>query len=284
MSALPPYAGPLERFWYYAFRVLCGLILFFLIMPILVIVPLSFNAEPYFTFTKGMLAFDSEAYSLRWYRDIIENEQWLHSMKNSFIVGICATILATALGTLAALGLSRAHMPARNLFMGILISPMIVPLIITAAGMYFFYSDVGLAQTLPGIILAHTALGTPFVVITVTATLSGFDTNLIRASSSLGATPTYTFFNITMPLIMPGMVSGALFAFITSFDEVVVVLFLAGFEERTIPRQMWAGIREQISPTILAVATLLICVSVLLLVTLELLRRRGERLRGLSPG
>jgi putative spermidine/putrescine transport system permease protein len=284
MSALPPYAGPLERIWYYAFRILCGMILFFLIMPILVIVPLSFNAEPYFTFTQGMLSFDSEAYSLRWYRDIIENDQWLHSMKNSFIVGICATILATALGTLAALGLTRVHMPARNLFMGILISPMIVPLIITAAGMYFFYSDVGLAQTLPGIILAHTALGTPFVVITVTATLAGFDTNLIRASSSLGATPTYTFFNVTMPLILPGMISGALFAFITSFDEVVVVLFLAGFEERTIPRQMWAGIREQISPTILAVATLLICVSVLLLVTLELLRRRGERLRGLSPG
>jgi putative spermidine/putrescine transport system permease protein len=283
MSTLPPYAGPLERLWFYTFRILCGLILFFLIMPILVIVPLSFNAEPYFTFTPGMLNLDAEAYSLRWYRDIIENEQWLHSMKNSFIVAICATLLATTLGTLAALGLSRAHMPARTLFMSILISPMIVPLIITAAGMYFFYSHIGLAQSLPGIILAHTALGTPFVVITVTATLSGFDTNLIRASSSLGATPTYTFFNITMPLILPGMISGGLFAFITSFDEVVVVLFLAGFEERTIPRQMWAGIREQISPTILAVATLLICVSVVLLMTLELLRRRGERLRGLTP-
>ena len=284
MSTLPPYASPLERVWFYAFRVICGLILFFLIMPLLVIVPLSFNAEPYFTFTQGMLNLNPEAYSLRWYRDIIENEQWLHSIKNSFIVAISATILATSLGTLAALGLSRAHMPARTLFMSLLISPMIVPLIITAAGMYFFYSDIGLAQTLPGIILAHTALGTPFVVITVTATLSGFDTNLIRASSSLGATPTYTFFNITMPLILPGMISGGLFAFITSFDEVVVVLFLAGFEERTIPRQMWAGIREQISPTILAVATLLICVSVLLLVTLELLRRRGERLRGVTPG
>ena len=284
MAALPAYATPVERVWHYAFRLICGLILFFLIMPILVIVPLSFNAEPYFTFTKGMMNLDPAAYSLRWYRDIIDNDQWLHSMKNSFIIGICATILATTLGTLAALGLTRVHMPARNLFMGILISPMIVPLIITAAGMYFFYSDVGLAQTLPGIILAHTALGTPFVVITVTATLAGFDTNLIRASSSLGATPSYTFFNVTMPLILPGMVSGALFAFITSFDEVVVVLFLAGFEERTIPRQMWAGIREQISPTILAVATLLICVSVMLLVTLELLRRRGERLRGLSPG
>ncbi|MBB4264739.1 ABC transporter permease [Roseospira visakhapatnamensis] len=284
MSGLPSYATPLERLWYVAFRVICALILLFLIMPLLVIVPLSFNAEPYFTFTEGMVSLDPDAYSVRWYQDIWRNEQWIHSMKNSVIVGLCATLLATTLGTLAALGLSRAHMPARTLVMGLLISPMIVPLIITAAGMYFFYSHVGLAQTLPGIILAHTALGTPFVVITVTATLSGFDHTLIRASSSLGATPTHTFFHITMPLIMPGMISGALFAFITSFDEVVVVLFLAGFEERTIPRQMWAGIREQISPTILAVATLLIGMSALLLVSLELLRRRGERLRGLSPG
>ena len=167
--------------------------------------------------------------------------------------------------------------------MGLLISPMIVPLIISAAGMFFFYSKVGLSQTLFGLILAHAALGTPFVVITVTATLFGFDHNLTRAASSLGANPTRVFFKITMPLVMPGMISGALFAFITSFDEVVVVFFLAGFEQRTIPRQMWAGIREQISPTILAVATLLVVFSILLLTTIELLRRRSERLRGLSP-
>ncbi len=166
--------------------------------------------------------------------------------------------------------------------MGLLISPMIVPLIISAAAMYFFYSNIGLSQTLPGLILAHTALGTPFVVITVTATLSGFDHDLTRASASLGADPTRTFFRVTLPLIMPGVVSGGLFAFITSFDEVVVVLFLAGFEQRTIPRQMWAGIREQISPTILAVATLLVVISILLLTTLELLRRRNERLRGIK--
>jgi putative spermidine/putrescine transport system permease protein len=168
--------------------------------------------------------------------------------------------------------------------MGMLISPMIVPLIISAAGMYFFYSNIGLAQTFLGIILAHTALGTPFVVITVTATLVGFDHSLSRASASLGANPTTTFFKVIMPLILPGVISGALFAFITSFDEVVVVLFLAGFDQRTIPRQMWSGIREQISPTILAVATILVMISISLLTTLELLRRRGERLRGISPG
>jgi len=282
--ALPPYAGPLETTWYFTFRFLCACIFLFLITPILVIIPLSFNIEPYFTFTSGMLEFDPDAYSLRWYEDFINNTQWTHSVKNSFIIAIASTILATVLGTLAALGLSKPHMPYRSLVMGLLISPMIVPLIISAAGMYFFYSNIGLDQTFLGIILAHTALGTPFVVITVTATLVGFDHSLSRASANLGANPTTTFFKVIMPLILPGVISGALFAFITSFDEVVVVLFLAGFDQRTIPRQMWSGIREQISPTILAVATILVMISIALLATLELLRRRGEKMRGISPG
>lgn len=253
----------------------------FLITPIIIIIPLSFNVEPYFTFTKGMMSFDPDAYSMRWYEDFVNNTQWTHSVKNSFIIAIAATIMATVLGTLAALGLSKPHMPYRSLMMGLLISPMIVPLIISAAGMYFFYSSIGLDQTYLGIILAHTVLGTPFVVITVTATLIGFDQSLTRASAGLGANPTTTFFKVIMPLILPGVISGALFAFITSFDEVVVVLFLAGFEQRTIPRQMWSGIREQISPTILAVATILVCISIALLSVLELLRRRNERMRGI---
>ena len=280
--ALPPYSNPIEKIWYYLFRMVCGLIFVFLIMPILVIIPLSFNVEPYFTFTSGMLNFEPEAYSFRWYNDFINNTQWTHSVKNSFIIAFASTILATTLGTLAALGLSKPYMPYRSVVLGILISPMIVPLIISAAGMYFFYSNIGLDQTFFGIILAHTALGTPFVVITVTATLVGFDDTLTRASANLGAGPTRTFFKITLPLILPGVISGALFAFITSFDEVVVVLFLAGFEQRTIPRQMWAGIREQISPTILAVATILVIISIFLLTAVELLRRRSERLRGVS--
>lgn len=284
MSGIPPYAGTLERSWYYGFRFICALIFIFLILPILVIMPLSFNAEPYFTFSPAMLALDPEAFSLRWYRDIVENEQWLHAMKNSFIIGIFATLLATTLGTVAALGLSRSHMPYRNTIMMLLISPMIVPIIISAAAMFFFYSKVNLTGTFFGIIMAHAVLGTPFVVITVTATMSSFDNSLLRAAASLGSDPVRTFFKITMPLILPGVISGGLFAFITSFDEVVLVIFLASFEQRTIPRQMWSGIREQISPTILAVATLLIALSIVLLTMLELLRRRGERLRGLSPG
>jgi putative spermidine/putrescine transport system permease protein len=280
---LPSYAGRLEKTWYYAFRIICGCIFFFLMAPIVVLIPLSFNAEPYFTFTPGMLSFDLDAFSIRWYQDIINNPQWIHSMKNSVIVGFFATILATSFGILASWGLSRPETPFRVPLMGMLISPMIIPLIISAAGMFFFYSKIGLAQTYPGLILAHTALGIPFVVITVTATLIGFDQNLIRASQSLGANTITTFRKVVMPLILPGVISGALFAFVTSFDEVVVVLFLAGFEQRTIPRQMWAGIREQISPTILAVATILITFSVILLATVELLRRRSERLRGVRP-
>ena len=279
----PPYTGIGGKIGHYSYIIFCGFVFLFLIAPILVIIPLSFNAEPYFTFTEGMISMESDAYSTRWYADIAKNPQWAFSAVNSIIVAVCSTLLATFLGTLAALGLSQSHMPYKSAVMGVLISPMIVPLIISAAGMFFFYSNIGLAQTLPGLILAHAVLGTPFVVITVTATLTGFDDSLTRASQSLGADSRKTFFKVQMPLILPGVISGALFAFITSFDEVVIVFFLAGFEQRTIPRQMWAGIREQISPTILAVATILVLVSILLLTTVELLRRRSEKLRGISP-
>jgi len=248
---LQPYATLGEKIWHYAFLLFCAAVFIFLIAPILIIVPLSFNAEPYFTFSEGMLSF--------------------------------STLLATVLGTIAALGLSRPEMPYRSLITSLLISPLIVPLVITATGMFFFYSQINLTQTYLGIILAHTTLGIPFVIITVTATLTGFDRSLIRASESLGATGWTTFYKVIMPLILPGMISGALFAFITSLDEIVAVLFLADVDQRTIPRQMWSGIREQISPTILAVATLLVIMSIALLTVVELLRRRTERLRGLSP-
>ena len=279
-SKLPPYTTPLERIWYYLFRFICGLIFLFLIFPILVIIPLSFNTVPFFTFTPEMLSLNPEGYSLRWYEDFFTNRNWRGAVNNSFIIAIFATLIATSLGTLAALGLSRRNVPYRTVMMAILISPMIVPLIISACGMFFFYSRIHLQGTHLGVILAHAALGTPFVVITVTATLVGFDRSLIRAANSLGADGVTTFFKVIVPLIIPGVISGALFAFITSFDEVVVILFVGSFKQRTIPWQMFSGIREHISPTILAVATLLVLVSVALLTTLELLRRRSERLRG----
>ncbi|MBP7000671.1 ABC transporter permease [Amaricoccus sp.] len=301
--ALPIYASPLERAWRYAYLAICALVFLFLIAPIIIIIPLSFNAEAYFTFTEKMLRLDPEGYSLRWYdrlltfgmanpdaprnaawwADAWRNAAWINAAKNSVIIGFFSTILATVLGTVAALGLSRPEMPYRRAIMAMLISPMIVPIIIVATGLFFFYSAVGLANSYVGIILAHATLGIPFVIITVTATLVGFDQSLNRAALSLGASPTRTFFKVTMPLIMPGVISGALFAFVTSFDEVVVVLFVAGHDQQTIPRQMWNGIREQISPAILAVATILVIISVALLTVLELLRRRSERLRGVTP-
>lgn len=304
--ALPSYATPLERVWYYTLIAIVSMIFLFLIVPILVVIPLSFNVEPYFTFTEKMLAFDPSGYSLRWYDLLLTHPNvptdvprdlswwgtvwreavWVNAAKNSIIIGFFATILATFLGTLAALGLSRPEMPFRRAIMAILISPMIVPVIIVTLGLFFFYSSIEINKWgVPylGVIMAHATLGIPFVIITVTATLSGFDHSLSRASASLGASPRTTFFKVIMPLITPGMISGALFAFVTSFDEVVVVLFVGANDEQTIPRQMWNGIREAISPAILSVATLLVIVSIGLLATVEVLRRRSERLRGVTP-
>ncbi|MEO0820591.1 MAG: ABC transporter permease [Pseudomonadota bacterium] len=283
MAALPPYATQGQKIWWYGFRVICGLIFFFLIMPILVIIPLSFNAEDFFTFTPGMLALEADAYSLKHYDDFFNNPDWQTAVTNSVRIAPMATLLSVSLGTLAAIGLSQSHVPFRGAIMAVLISPMIVPLIISAAGMYFFYSRIGLQGTYWGVVLAHAALGTPFVIITVTATLVGFDKSLTRAAANLGADPVTTFFRVQMPLIVPGVISGGLFAFITSFDEVVVVLFLGSAAQKTLPWQMFTGLREQISPTILAVATILVVISIALLTTVELLRRRSEKLRGMSP-
>jgi len=279
MKRFPSYYTPSQKLGSLLLTASAYAVLAFLMIPILVIIPLSFNAEPFFSFTEGMLAFEPSAYSLKWYEQILSDDKWLLAIKNSFIIGIFATLIATTLGTLAAIGLSNSEMPFQRSIMALLLSPMIVPLIITAAGMFFFYTQFNLVGNYLGVIIAHAALGTPFVIITVNAALAGFDHSLINASLGLGAKPGYTFFKITMPLIRPGVISGALFAFVTSFDEVIVVLFLAGPEQRTIPRQMFSGLREQINPTILAVATLLVILSALLLLTLEYLRSRSENIR-----
>ena len=293
--ALPSYATPGQKIWHYFYLAFCAFVLFFLVAPLIAVVPLSFTSSAFLSFTSEMLAFDPEAFSIRWYKIMVGDcsdaglttvcgDKWKIGAVNSLRIAVTATILATALGTLAALGLTRPNVPFRKLIMAFLISPLIVPLIITAAGMFLFYAKLGLVATFTGVIFAHTALGIPFVVITVTATLSSFDHSLVRAGASLGGGPVHNFRKIQLPLILPGVISGALFAFITSFDEVVIILFLGGSQQLTLPRQMWAGIRQEISPTILAVATILVIMSILLLATIELLRRRSERLRGLSPG
>ena len=292
--ALPSYATTPQRLWHYAYLSICAAVLFFLVMPLIAVIPLSFSQSPFLHLTPEMLAFDPEAFSLRWYRMMIGDcsdpgittvcsDRWMDGAWNSVIIALAATFLATTLGLLCALGLSRPQMPYRKAVMALMISPLIVPLIITASGMFMFFAKFQLVSTFTGMILAHTVLGIPFVVITVTASLVGFDTNLMKAAASLGGTPMRNFFKIQFPLITPGVVSGALFAFITSFDEVVIVLFIGGQNQITLPRQMWSGIRQEISPTILSVATILVILSILLLTTVELLRRRSERLRGLSP-
>ena len=282
--ALPSYTEIRYRIWHYIYLAICTSVFIYLIAPLFVIFPLSFSHDEFLIFSEEMKRLDPDGFSTRWYKDMVwgTKNPWGLAAKNSLFIAFFATIGSVLIGTLAAVGLSSRYMPYKGIIMAILISPMIVPLIISGVAIFFFMAKVGLAATHTGIILAHIILGTPFVVITVTATLSGFDHSVTRAAASLGSAPINTFMKITLPLILPGVISGALFAFVTSFDEVVVVLFLAGLENTTIPIQMWVGLREQLSPTILAVATCLIIMSTLILVSAELLRRRSERLRGIK--
>jgi len=291
MASLPPYATPGARIWHYIYLGICCLVFVFLVAPILVVIPLSFNAESFFTFTEGMLRLDPEAFSLKWYRELLQSphrpddtSEWIRAANNTIFVAAWVTLLATSLGTLAAIGLARPEMPFRRYVMATLLSPLIVPIVITGAGMFMYYSKLNLAYTYTGLILTHTALATPFVVVTVTATLVGFDNSYLRASYSLGASPVRTFFRIVLPIIYPGVVTGALFAFVTSLDEVVVATFLAGPEQVTLPMHMLAGLRQEVNLSILAVATILITLSVLLLTAAEFLRRRNEKISAQKYG
>lgn len=270
---LQPYASTGQKIWHYTFLTISGAGLLFLILPILVIIPLSFNSTSF-------LSYPLSGFSFRWYEEVFTSPVWGAAIKNSLMIGSASAFFATVLGTMAAMGLTRVDFRGKGAINALLVSPMIVPIIISALGLYFFFAELGLNATYTGLILAHTALGAPFVVITVTATLQGFDNNLMRAASSLGADPVKVFFSVVLPLILPGVVSGALFAFATSFDEVVVVLFSAGPEQRTLPRQMFDGIKENITPAITAVATLLIAFALALLSVLEFLRRRAEKMNG----
>ncbi|AJX33115.1 ABC transporter permease [Burkholderia oklahomensis] len=263
-----PHASIAERAWHFALRGLVVLTLLYLILPVLAIVPLSFSSSTF-------LVYPIPGFSMRWYENLLASDEWRMAAKNSFIVAPAATLVATVLGTLAAIGLTKSDFRGKGLLMAVLLSPMIVPVVVMGVGMYLFFAPLGLANTYTGLICAHAALGVPFVVTTVAATLQGFNQNLVRASLSLGANPVTTFFRVTLPVIAPGVMSGALFAFATSFDEVVVTLFLAGADQTTLPRQMFTGIRENISPTIAALATILIVFSTCLLLALELLRGRA---------
>lgn len=273
MSGNPSPRTLSQRLAWTATIIASTLVFIFLMTPILAIMPLSFSSGSYLTYPLPGL-------SLRWYEDFVSSPRWMTSLKNSMIIGVASTTLSMVLGTLAALGLAQWKSKFKPLVLAVVLSPVVVPGVITAVGLYFFFAPIGLTGSYLGLILAHTALATPFVVIPVSATLQSFDTNLARAAASLGASPFYAFRRVILPLILPGLASGALFAFATSFDEVVIVLFMAGPEQRTLPREMFSGIRENISPTITAAAVILTTVSVIMLATMEGLRRRNERLKG----
>ncbi|GAA6140693.1 ABC transporter permease [Hydrogenophaga sp. 5NK40-0174] len=265
----PAYYGFFDKLGWLALRLGSLLVLVFLLLPVLVIMPLSFSDSTF-------LAYPIEGWSLRWYEEMFHADEWIRATKNSFIVAPLSTLLATVLGTLAAMGLAHTRFLAKGFVTSLLISPMVVPVVVVAVSTYLYFAKLGLNDSYLGLILVHAALGAPFVVTTVLATLQSFNQNLVKASLSLGASPLTTFFRVTLPVIAPGVISGALFAFATSFDEVVVTLFLAGPDQVTLPRQMFTGIRENISPTIAAVATLLILFTTSLMLTLEWLRGRRK--------
>lgn len=267
---------PADRAARWALIALCVAVFVFLLVPVLAVIPLSFNAGSFLTYPMA-------GFSTRWYEDFVTSERWLPSLRNSLFIGTIATVIATALGTLAALGLDRMGGWAKQMLNALFLLPVVVPVVVIGSSLYGLFARLGLTASYPGLIIAHALLGAPFVVITVAATLQGFDRGLLRAALSLGATPVQAFRRVTLPLILPGVVSGAIFAFATSFDEIVVTLFLAGPQQRTLPLQMFDGVREQISPTITAAATLLFVVSVALVGVVEWLRRRAERLRS-TPG
>ena len=246
-----------------------AVLLIFLVAPVLAIIPLSFNADAYFSYPMS-------GFSLRWYEKALNSADWQRAFVNSLGVGLVSTLVATVLGTLAALGLSQPNFPLRSVIMPLLISPMIIPLIVVGAGFYLVFAPIGLTNSYVGVVLAHAALGTPFVVVTVTASLLSFDRTFVRAANGLGASAWVAFRRITLPLILPGMATGAIFAFATSFDEVVVIMFIAGPDQRTVPLQMWSGIRDAIDPSILAIATLLIVFAIALFVTMNWLRNRAQ--------
>jgi putative spermidine/putrescine transport system permease protein len=269
LPVFPAYATLLDKLGWWALRIGCVGVLCFLLLPIVVIVPLSFADSSF-------LVYPIPGWSLRWYENLFTSQDWIRAARNSFIVAPLATVIATVLGTLAAVGLVRTDFAFKGALMSLLIAPMVVPIVVVGVATYLFFAPFGLVDSYAGLIIVHAALGAPFVLTTVLATLQGFNHNLVRASLSLGGNPLVTFFRVTLPVIAPGVISGALFAFATSFDEVVVTLFLAGPEQVTLPRQMFTGIRENITPTIAAVATLLILFTTSLLLVLEWLRGRRE--------
>ncbi|MGC5325939.1 ABC transporter permease [Brevibacillus sp. SYSU BS000544] len=232
-------------------RVLVGIILVLMVAPILVIVPLSFSSEVAFTFPPP-------DYSTKWYDSFLNNDQWMEGMGRSIIISLLTAVVATVLGTMAALAVDRLSFPGKKIFMNLIVAPMIFPVVVVGIALYHSFSIYKLTNTITGLVLAHSILAIPIVFVTVLAGLKGVDRNLEFAALSLGSTPIGAFFRITLPIIRSSVFAGALFALITSLDEVVVTIFVAGAKTKTLPIVMWENMRTQVDPTIAAVSAILI--------------------------
>lgn len=244
----------------------------FLIAPLIAILPLAFTSSVFLTYP-------IPGYSMRWFDELASADVWRMSIVNSLIIGTGTTLLAGTLGTLAALGLRNAGLVLPGLFRTAFLLPMVVPAVVLGVGMQVFFVHLGLANSYAGVIAAHSVVAVPFVVVSVTASLAGIDRRVERAAASLGAGPLTVFRRVTLPLALPGILSGAVFAFATSLDEVVLTLFVAGPNQRTLARQMFSSIRENISPAIAAAAFLFIIGTLLIAAVAVLVRRRTERLK-----
>jgi putative spermidine/putrescine transport system permease protein len=252
-------------------QVVFGLaVVLFLLIPIVAILPLAFTSSVFLTYP-------IPEYSSRWFQELVTAEVWRLSIFNSIVIGTGATVLSTVLGTLAALGLRGSALPLTGLLRTLFLLPMVVPAVVLGVGMQIFLVRLGLASSYPGVIIAHAVLCVPFVIVSVSAALQGIDPSVERAASSLGASPATVFRRVTLPLAIPGVVSGAVFAFATSLDEVVITLFVAGPNQRTLARQMFSNIRENISPTVAAAALVLIVGTLCLAGLAALLRSREKR-------
>jgi putative spermidine/putrescine transport system permease protein len=251
--------------------VLCGLILFYLVVPILIIIPLAFSSASHLTFPPPGI-------SLRWWEEYFSRRDWTGATLLSFQVAMVTMFLATTLGTLASFPLVRSRFPGKNLVYALILSPIILPIIITAIATYFFFARLQLIGNWLTIALGHTILALPIVIIIVSASLKSFDQALEHAALSLGADRLRTFWYVTFPLIRSGVFTAALFAFLTSFDELLIALFLSGERAKTLPRRMWDGLRLEINPTIAVVSTILILLTcILLLLISELSHRRSKQ-------
>lgn len=257
--------------WRTLFGLVCLAVLVFLIAPILAVIPLSFSSN-------SILSYPLPGLSLRWYESVLTSPKWYLAFVNSMKIGLAATFFAVLLGTLASFGLARRQGPISSALRILILSPMIVPIVLVAVALYLFLAPLQLTNTMTGMIIAHIVIAVPFVVIPVLTAIEQLDHNLGRAAAACGARPLTAFFRVTLPSISSAMASGALFAFAASFDDVVIALFVAGPDQRTLPREMYSGLRETISPELTAVATIMMIFSTLLFLLMQSMQRKRRRM------